>query len=199
MPTTFQLDPGAVDYLNWLGSAISECEMPGSLRVRVAASCLAIAQDHHHAIVALLDHKIYSSSFALLRCQFEAYVRGEWLCLCATDAEVSDFADGGQPPFIREMIAALEATPAFSENILSRIKTKSWDAMCSFTHTGGLHIQRWGTGSIIEPSYADEEVRGALAMAEVFGALAVVGVAYLASDEKTAERVLTKVRERTGE
>jgi hypothetical protein len=196
MATTFQLDAGAVDYLNCLGLSISECEMPGTLRVRVAGSCLAIAQEHHRAIVALLDNKIYSSSLALLRCQFEAYVRGEWLCLCATDAQVEEFASGEEPPPIKQMISALEDTPAFSDKILGKIKINSWDVMCAFTHTGGLHIQRWGTGNVIEPDYDDEEIQVALGMAEIFGALSVVGVAYLAGADHVAEKVWQKVRER---
>jgi hypothetical protein len=86
-----------------------------NLRVRVAASCLAIAQDHHHAIVVLLDHALFASSFALLRCEFEAYVRGEWLALCATDEEVEAFSNGDEPPPMRRMLEALENTAAFAE------------------------------------------------------------------------------------
>ncbi len=198
MAIAFTLDRGAVDYLNWLGNSISECELPGSLRVRVAASCLTIAQDHHHAIVALLDHAIFASSFALLRCEFEAYVRGEWLALCATDAEVEKFSCGKEPPKIGNMLKALEATPAFSEKILSSIKASSWGAMCAYTHTGGLHVQRWGTGRIIEPNYSADEIQEVLSFAEVFGALAVVGVASLANNETIAEAVLAKIKERTG-
>jgi hypothetical protein len=198
MATAFKLDSGAVEYLNWLGYSISECEMPGSLRVRVAASCLAIAQDHHHAIVALLDHGLFASSFALLRCEFEAYVRGEWLALCATDEEVEAFSEGEEPPPMGRMLNSLEATPAFSEKVLSGIKASSWRAMCAYTHTGGLHVQRWGTGSVIEPNYEAEEVQEALSFAEVFGALAVVGIASLANNEKIAETVLAKVKERSG-
>lgn len=196
MATTLQLDASAVAYLNWLGESISECEMPGTLRVRVAGSCFAIAQEHHRAIVALLDHQIYSSSLALRRCQFEAYVRDEWVSLCATDSQVEAFASGEEPPPIKKMISVLEETPTFSDKILGRIKTNSWNVMCAFTHTGGLHIQRWGAGNVIEPDYDDEEIQIALSMAEIFGALGVVGVAYVAGADHVAEQVWRKVRER---
>ena len=198
MSIPFKLDQGAVDYLNWLGHSISECEMPSSLRVRVAASCLAIAQDHHHGIVALLDHGLFASALALVRCEFEAYVRGEWLALCATDAEVEAFSEGKEPPPMAKMIGALEGTEAFAEKVLSHVTASSWSAMCAFTHTGGLHVQRWGIGNAIEPNYDVAEIKEALSFAEVFGALAVVGVASLANDETTAEAVLEKVKERTG-
>jgi hypothetical protein len=198
MQIAFKLEESSVEYLNWLGQAISECEMPSSLRVRVAAGCLAIAQDHHHGIVALLDHSLFASSFALLRCEFEAYVRGEWLALCATDEEVTSFANGEEPPLIGKLLEALETTPAFSEKVLSRIKGGAWRTMCGYTHTGGLHVQRWGNGRVIEPSYETVEVQEALSFAEVFGALAVVGIASLANNEEIAEAVLAKVKERVG-
>ena len=198
MSTAFKLDEGAVDYLNWLGNSISECKMPGLFRVRVAASCLAIAQDHHHGIVALLDHRLFASAFALLRCEFEAYVRGEWIALCASEPEVEAFSEGKEPPAMAKMIAALEGTDTFSEKVLSHIKASSWNAMCAFTHTGGLHVQRWQVGNSIEPNYEADEIKEALSFAEVLGALAVIGVASLANDEKTAEAVFERVKERTG-
>jgi hypothetical protein len=198
MATTFKLDGSAVEYLNWLGHSIHACEMPENLRVRMAAGCLAIAQDHHHAIVVLLDHSLFASSFALLRCEFEAYVRGEWLALCATDEEVESFSKGEEPPTMGRMLGALEKTAAFTEKILSRIKKDSWNAMCAFTHTGGLHVQRWGTVEAIEPNYEIGEIKEVLSFAETFGALAVVGVAYLANNEKIAQDVLKKFKERIG-
>jgi hypothetical protein len=149
METIITPQSPANDYLNWLGRTIHECVLPANDRVRSAAGCLAIAQDHHHAIVVLLDHNLFASSFALLRCAFEAYIRGEWLARCATDAEVAKFISGEEPPSPRLLIERLEQTPAFAEKVLSRIKGNSWDAMCAYTHTGGLHVQRWNTAEAL--------------------------------------------------
>jgi hypothetical protein len=70
--------------------------------------------------------------------------------------------------------------------------------MCAYTHTGGLHVQRWGTDEAIEPNYEANEIEEVLSFAETFGTLAVVGVAYLANNGKIAEDVLAKFMERTG-
>ena len=78
-------------YGEFLRLAVHERELPANQRVQAAAGCLAIAQDHHHAIVVLLESQLYASVFALVRVEFEAYVRGEWLSLCASDTEVSRF------------------------------------------------------------------------------------------------------------
>ena len=192
------IDAAATDYLNWIGAAIHECDLPATTRVRAAAGCLAIAQDHHHAIVVLLDHNLYASSFALIRVALEAYVRGEWLALCATDEEVEKFVAGEEPPGFGKLLEALEQTEAFRAQVLSRIKANSWRAMCAYTHTGGLHVQRWNTAKAIEPNYSEEEVREILSFAETISALAAVGVASLADDVPAAEKTLAKLKERKG-
>ena len=103
------------------------------------------------SIFFLMKHTFHSSSFALLRCLFEAYLRGLWLKHCASDAQVEDFIKGDAPP--KTMVAEIEATPAFAEGVLSRIKKSSWSAMCAYTHTGGLHLQRWQTADGVEPNF----------------------------------------------
>jgi len=34
--------------------------------------------------------------------------------------------------------------------------------MCAYTHTGGLHVQRWNSETAVEPVYAPEEVEEVL-------------------------------------
>jgi hypothetical protein len=190
------IDAAAVEYLNWIGQTIHDCDLPDTNRVRVAAGCLAIAQDHHHAIVILLDHDRFASAFALVRVAFEAYVRGEWLALCASDAEIEAFAQGREPPKFGILVEALEKTDAFKQQVLSHMKDQTWAAMCAYTHTGGLHVQRWNTPNAIEPSYDEVEQKEVLWFAESIGSLAVIGVAWLADDVQAAESVLAKLKER---
>ena len=190
------IDAAATEYLNWIGAAIHECDLPATNRVRAAAGCLAIAQDHHRAIVVLLDHNLFASSFALIRVALEAYVRGEWLARCATDDNVDQFVGGDEPPSFGKLLEALEKTEAFQAQVLSRIKANAWSAMCAYTHTGGLHVQRWNTAEAIEPNYSEEEVREILSFAETIGALAAVGVASLTNDVPVAEKILARLKER---
>jgi hypothetical protein len=70
--------------------------------------------------------------------------------------------------------------------------------MCAYTHTGGLHIQRWNTSDGIEPNYSPEEVLEVLAFAEFVGVMSVLGMAELANDEDLALRLLNKIKERAG-
>jgi len=186
----------AGEFVEWLRLAVHDKELPANDRIRVAAPCLGIAQDHHRAIVLLMEHRLYASSFSLLRVAFEAYIRGEWLALCATDKQLRDFLRAKQPPPLGTMLQELEKTPAFEEQVLSSLKKQHWDAMCGYTHTGGLHVQRWITADSIEPSYDPSEVEEVLFFAEIIGALSVIGFATLANDEAMALAVLEQIKAR---
>lgn len=173
-----------------------EKSLPASTRVRVAASCFGIAQEHHHSIVLLIENGLYGSSFSLLRCSFEAYVRGQWMSHCATDKQVQKYAEGWEPPRINELLAAVEQTPGFSERVLSRVKDQAWNAMCAYTHSGGLHIQRWNTSDGVEPNYSVFEVLEVIGFAESIGALSALGIVELANDDELALEMLVKFKER---
>jgi hypothetical protein len=162
---------------------------------------LAISQDIHHAIVKLIESRLYAGAFALVRVAFEAYVRGEWLWLCAQDNQVRRFLKGAEPPKPGVMLEDLERQPVFQAQVLSQIKKRSWKAMCAYTHVGGLHVQRWVTADGIEPNYSAEEVREALRFADIIVALAVVGTLGIADTEAaadSAEKVLGHYKTRLG-
>lgn len=198
MLTDTQLD-GATNYGEWLRVAVHELELPSNGRVRASGGCFAIAQDHHHAIVVLLDARLYASVFSLVRVTFEAYVRGEWLASCATDTQVRQFLKGKEPTpkqTFADLIDAIEKAPAFNEQVLSKIKKRTWKAMCSYTHTGGLHVQRWITADGIEPDYSADEILEALRFAEIIASLSVLGMLGLANDDMKALQVLERYKGR---
>ncbi|MEJ2684558.1 MAG: hypothetical protein P8Z71_09205 [Candidatus Sulfobium sp.] len=160
---------------------------------------MAIAQEHHHAIVVLIGKKLFASAFSLVRLAFEAYVRGEWLSLCANDVIVESFLRGKEPPKIDSLLADLELTDAFNEGVLSQVKQQSWKAMCGFTHTGGLHVQRWNTEDGIEANYSRDEIFEVLRFAETIASLAVIAIARIAGDNELAMRILDLLKRQVGE
>jgi hypothetical protein len=97
----------AEDYVAWLRAAVHDSSLPESLRVRSSGGCLAIAQDHHNAITLLLRLGLFAPAFALVRVALDAYVRGMWLFLCATEEQVEAFADGSKPPEFGGMLRQL--------------------------------------------------------------------------------------------
>ena len=52
-------------------------------RRKLSVTLHHLSIEHHSAIHTLVDLHGWGSAFALLRPQFEAYVRGYWYCLCA--------------------------------------------------------------------------------------------------------------------
>lgn len=186
-------------YGEWLRLAVHERSLPANDRVRAAASCFSIAQDHHHAIVVLLEAGLYASCLALQRITFEAYVRGEWLALCATDSQVEQFLEGQEPPKMNDLLSALQRMDAFKEGKLSLIKERTWKSMCAYTHTGGLHVQRWNTSRAIEPNYSADELGEVLRFADIVATLSVLGVLSLMNDVQVAEKLLERFRARIAE
>jgi hypothetical protein len=163
----------------------------------MAGGCLSVSQDHHSAIVHLLDSRLYASAFALVRAQYDAYVRGLWLSFCATEDEVAAFSSGNEPKKMNNigaLLTELETVEAYEGGQLSNFKADSWSAMCSYTHTGGLQVQRWQTQEAIEPNYAIEEICEVAKVSGAFALLAGVGIASIAKDDALAMRLLEKVK-----
>ena len=180
----------AAQYVEWLRVQVHEKAVPSTHKIRASAACFALAQEHHHSIVLLIEHALCGSAFSLLRVGFEAYVRGEWLANCATGKQVGRFLRGQEPPKLDTMLAAIECVPGFEERSLSLLKTKHWRALCGYTHTGGLHVQRWQTSSAIQPNYSQEEISEVLRFAEIIGSVAAIAIAGIAKDDEAAVRIL---------
>lgn len=172
----------------------NEIEMLPTIKNRAASTCFGIAKDHHAAIVFLMKNTFYSSSFALLRSLFEAYLRGLWLKHCATEEQANNFFKGAGPP--KAMVTEIEAIPDFSDGVLTRIKKENWSFMCAFTHTGGLHLQRWQSADVVEPKFDKEELEECLNCAELFGAMAGLELAQLRKSGDTGEAVLKLIQKR---
>lgn len=181
-------------FVQWIRVILHGRTLPSGDRARAAGSCFAIAQEHHAAIVRLVAHRMYASSLALIRVEFEAYVRGLWLSRSASEEQATAFILGSEPPKIGLLLEAVEATPGFDEGVLSWVKREQWDAMCAFTHTGGLHVQRWITAGAIEPNYDAEEIASTLRQAALYGGLAAIGTATLMDDDVLGNEILEKFR-----
>lgn len=102
----------------------------------------------------------------------------------------------GKPPENRIMIAAIEALPEFGQGTLSLIKDNAWDAMCDFSHTGALHLQRWQSHDGIEPNFDTEELENFLNYSELLAAMSGLEVVQMSEDGNTGEVVLQLIEKR---
>ena len=151
----------------------------------LSAACLHTSIEHGIAILVLVDEELYGSALALIRPQFEAYVRGMWLAQCAGNSEV-DRAGHDDFPAINSMIASLEKPGLLDSALLSTIKRDAWKPLNSLTHTGyqqiGPRLNKEGIGS----HFDDNQTRVALNWAEALTILCVVAFAGLAKDDQLA-------------
>lgn len=181
--------------IQWLDGRIDGTEIPSSLRSRASGGCLDVALEHQKAIVLLVAHGLYGSAFALVRLMFEAYIRGVWLHQCASDIEVKKFESDSLDRTFASLLSDIEQLESFSSGILSALKSKSWSAMNSFTHTGFSQVVRRNKEGTIEPNYDEDELIEIVNFAGGFGIMAAVEIAHLANNDVLANALLAKAKE----
>ena len=192
------------ELIRWLDRLIETLSVPTNDRAVIVAACQDVALEHHKSIVLTTREQFHGSAFALVRIEFEAYVRGQWLRYCASDDEVATFKERDKlDKTFGEIIGDLEGHDAFDEGVLSNIKQQSWRAMNSFTHTGRLQVVRRLSATKIGSNYPEEEIVGTLDFADSIAnlaALAIVNVATgkLSDRERLAERILERMKEFAG-
>ena len=176
--------------------ALHEKTLQATLRNRAAISLLGIAIDHQNAIVELLRRAqpIRSSALALVRPTFETFVRGTWLLHCATDQQVEAFAKDLLPLNMASMVQDLDEAVFIGSQKLQPVYADFWARMCSFTHSGGLQIQRWNTDTSIEPNYDEAELVEAVDFATAIAIQAGIAIASQMTDRPLAEHLLTAAK-----
>jgi hypothetical protein len=114
------------------------------------------ALEHHTATMLLIRSSLFGSAFALLRSIVEIVVRGVWIATCANDAQIKKFREKDELDMsFGAMSKAIDA--ACGIDFFQNLKTKTWDALNSYTHTGALQLGRRFNGDKLEPSYRDGE------------------------------------------
>jgi hypothetical protein len=185
---------GALRLVSCLNNQLWNVPIPESKRSRLAASCFAVSLEHHHAIAILVENKRTASAIALVRSEYESYLRGMWLFLCAPEEEVDKLAEGNRSckfPKIRELITAVESASESGARLLSQLlHEKNYHILCDYTHTGSLQIQRWNSVEAIEPTYSPEEIDELIRVSNHLAILAALSVAAVAENEKLSASIM---------
>ena len=123
-----------------------------------ATALLHMAIEHRNGIHVLVQHGLLSSAHALLRPQFEAFVRGVWFHRCANDRQINDFIAGGDPPRINDILVQIEALSDIDGTALFEIKKKVWKTMNDYTHGGANQVTAKIQSDRIDAGYSEQEV-----------------------------------------
>jgi hypothetical protein len=145
----------------------------------VAWALLRLAYDHAASIVSIFHHhgtELAGSPFALMRPMNEAFKRGTWFALCATDEETDDFVANDRIPK-RNLASEIERHPPFDTlPMFSEQYANAWRKFHSFTHGGSQIVGAYTLGHGIGAAFPEADVIKALDHAE---AIAVTVVAVM--------------------
>ena len=180
------------DLNDWLFLQIEGLETPNNTRCQCAAGCLYVALQHHRAVALLNSQGLHGSAAALARLIFDAYIRGNWLFHCATEADLDRYQKDEHDRSFGNMIKDLEEREAFNVGVLSSVKDVSWKSMNSFTHSGMLQVERHIRSGEIRPDFTEAEIVDGLESADAFGMLAAMAIANLAGDVTLMASILDR-------
>lgn len=178
--------------LSWrqsLNSLVKRMSVTGGDTHKLAAALHYLSNEHHYSLVELVSRRVYASGFALLRPQFEVYVRAAWAFHCASSDEAKEFLNGNGKTPINFYIEALENTERFKDKLLSSRKLEVWSLMCDFTHGGGIqaswHINRNSIGS----AYSSKEVAKLLHYGNSISLVNAVGFCEVCNNNKIVTKI----------
>jgi hypothetical protein len=190
--TTFREIEEMSGVIGWLADTLNGVQVPQGERFHISACCFDISLEHHYSIVTLASKGFIGSSFALVRPQFEAYVRGLWFHHCASAADVASFKNGRLDKTFGQLLQALGQVDGFKEGMLSQTKHASWDKMNDFTHGGFRHVTRRTTGDTVQPTFEESEIRAGLRYSQGICFLAALAIAHLGDDPMLTRTLLER-------
>lgn len=173
---------------DWVAEQVDGIELHGGFRARLSGACFFVALDHHAALLLNAEHGLMASALALIRCEFDAYLRGCWLAFIATEKQVESFSEGVEPPKVWQIVRDLEEHPSFKSGVLKLVKDQTYPMMCDFNHTGIGQVSRNLTEEGIGRAYDDDAVVAVIHAASSWALLVLVALASLARDEGLTRR-----------
>jgi len=154
---------------------------PNSVRVHTFAGFLTTLFEHHDSTLLLLGTgKNNATAFALARVLVEAFYRGLWVFLCATDEQINQIRAGGEPyPKFIDMTNAVDQQLGSTGRLT--LDRPIWRALNGFTHTGLEQLsRRFNAEGDLVPNYSVDEVlqvlRGTTLQMAVMAQVFCVGI-----------------------
>lgn len=147
---------------NW--SKYYQLELDGvdfnpNARNRISAGLLHLSLEHHQSIINLAKSNLFGSSFVLLRCQFEALLRGLWFLRCASDSNIDKFVEDKKLNLVvNSLIEDVEKTKGYQNDALKQYKTGKWKTMNDYTHGGLFQVASRTAGDEISGRNLSEQL-----------------------------------------
>lgn len=190
------LDNAITTSANWLdacNACLDGATVDASDRTRISVGLLHLSLEHHGAIQLLISnkpHPHYGSACALLRPQFEGFVRGVWFHHCANEQQLKNFINDCEPPRIDSLIFAIETVPGYEEGLLKATKQNVWNVMCGYTHGGFIQVGSRNTATEIASNYSEEQILELVSVACSITLLVAVAFSKLLNNQAMANEIL---------
>jgi len=195
-PDRAEIEPALADakeLVGWIHGQLHDLKISGADRCKIPGLLFDIAIEQHAAIVQLIDARLYAGAYALVRSEFEAFVRGLWLHHCATDAQIDKFLRRDDIPKIGALIDEVEAMDGFGDKILSGIMANAWKGMNGYSHSGTHQITRRMSEGTIEPNYRADEILEVLRFADTMAQMALAEIAQMAGEAELLAEIQGRI------
>jgi hypothetical protein len=169
-------------------SILNDPTFKSSRKKRISVAFQHACLEHGSAIVLLVKTELSGSAAALLRVQTEAFVRGAWIFHCASDAQVTRFAEGSDPPEFGAMVNALEGQNFYAGS-LAKFKQKAWTLFNGFTHGGYPQVGARLGGSEVHLQFTERAQVSFLKTSCTLSLLAANEMALICDDEPMAAKL----------
>lgn len=131
---------------------------PDDIRTVMVVGFLSQNIEHHEAMLSLCRSGHVGSAFALARSIFEGVYRGMWINLCANAEQIASFnRDDRFPVNMTQMAKDIDAAYR-AEGFFESLRSRGWESLCSYTHSGLLQLGRRFTQADVAPNYSEEEI-----------------------------------------
>ncbi len=129
-------------------------------RKKVVAGFLSLSMQHHYSISLLVENKLYSSAFALLRPLFDAVYRGTWISLIATDDEIDNFSTNENFKIKPTQKLAKDIDKKINATVFHDVYEQNSSLLHGMTHGGIEQIghQFDKDGDTIQTTFDDESL-----------------------------------------
>lgn len=182
------------EIIEWIDSNLSCAYDLPDRPIQLAHLCFDLAIEHHVSICMLCNGKLYGSMYAMLRVEFEAYVKGVWLYRVADDKQIAKYEKDQQFEF-GALIREIENKLGINEGLLHFLKSNYWRIFNSFTHTGYQSIVRRTNETHTGPvNYDAKEIISALRYTGLIALLSAVELASMSGNELLINTASEKVK-----
>lgn len=119
----------------------------------VVVANFSTSLEYHESIALLFENRLFGAGTALLRAQFESYVKGLWFQYCGTDTQVEHAYNDSFSKEFKKLISDLEGVKADGWEDIKKIKDNYWGVMNGYTHSAQPQLARRFKADKITPNY----------------------------------------------